>query len=287
MDELSLVIFSISIQAAIGIMVFVAIAKFLNKDGIFNTAVISAAGLTLISTFASLMHLGRPFSAHNALANFGTSWLSREIWFTGTFTGLTLFLVLLLLFKPTAKGVINVLIPIAAVIGLADIYMMSSIYTSSSVPAWQYGSIPVEFYAASISTGAVLFLALSRKVTAKTEKIAVIVAGIVILLQIVAMVHYYIALGINKSLAAQQSLSLLNSMGGAMSIKWLFILLGAGVLFFQARKVSVSASAGQAAVEVAAAADGTSSTGIYLAAALLITGQIIGRYLFYAIMIIV
>ncbi|MEL1135700.1 DmsC/YnfH family molybdoenzyme membrane anchor subunit [Desulfitobacterium sp. THU1] len=286
MENLSLILFSICIQAAIGIMIFVALGKSLNKEGQFKPAIVTAAGLAIVGLLASLLHLGRPLAALNSLAHFGTSWLSREIWFTAIFTGLTVLAAVLILVKPTAKGAINVLAPLAAVVGLVDVYVMASIYNYASVPAWQHGSIYVEFYAAAISLGAILFLALSGKEAASLKKAASLTVGAAVALQVAAMVLYYIQLGTSDNLAAGQSLALLNSMSGVMAMKWLFILLGAGMLMFPVGIGGTKVSAGQAAVEVAATTEGALSTTVYLAAALVVVGQIIGRYLFYAVMVI-
>lgn len=286
MEQMALVLFSICIQAAVGLMVFVAIAKLVNKDSVFKSAILTSAGLSIGGLVASLMHLGRPFAALNSLAQFASSWLSREIWFTGTFTGLIILAALLISFKPSAKGAINALISIAALIGLADVFVMAAVYNDTSVQAWQHSSIFIEFYAAAILMGAVLFIVLSRKEADIIRRIVTLSIGVTVILQVVAMVLYYIQLGANESLAAQKSLSLLNGMGGAMAIKWLLILLGSGLMFLPIKQVSTNNLAGQAAIEVAATREGTLSTSTFIAAALLILGQIIGRYLFYAIMII-
>nr|WP_026198987.1 DmsC/YnfH family molybdoenzyme membrane anchor subunit [Desulfitobacterium hafniense] len=58
MEELALIIFTICVQAAVGLMVFTAVAKQLNKDGIFKTAVALAAGLAIVGLLASFLHLG-------------------------------------------------------------------------------------------------------------------------------------------------------------------------------------------------------------------------------------
>lgn len=271
MENLSLILFSICLQAAIGIMAFVTLGKFLNKEGQFKPVIVTAAGLAIVGLLASLLHLGRPLAALNSLAHFGTSWLSREIWFTAVFTGLTVLCALFVLIKPEAKGAVNALAPLAAVIGLADVYVMASIYNYASVPAWQHGSIFVEFYAAAISLGAVLFLALSGKEADKVKKAASLAVGIAVVVQVAAMVVYYIQLGTSENLAAGQSLALLNSMSGVMAAKWLLILLGTGWLMFPMGQGSMKISAG---------------TTVYLAAALVVIGQILGRYIFYAVMIV-
>ncbi|KTE90304.1 DMSO reductase [Desulfitobacterium hafniense] len=284
MEELALIIFTICVQAAIGIIVFATIAKYLNKEGVFKVAIVTAAGLAVIGLLASFLHLGQPLLAINSLTQFATSWLSREIWLTSAFTGLTVMAALLILFKPAAKGAIQALVALAALIGLVDVYAMAAVYTSTSIPAWHSGSITIEFYASALSMGAVLFLALSGSEGAKIRQPAVIIIGIAVALQVVSMVTYYIQLGTSSSLAAQQSLILLSGMSGAMIVKWLFILLGTGLLFFPIQRPLHISASGQATAEVAAT--GTATTSIYAAAALLIIGQSAGRYLFYSIMII-
>ncbi len=284
MEELALILFSICLQAAIGLMIFATLAKYLYKDASYKVAVVSAAALAVIGLLASFLHLGQPFRAVNSLAHFATSWLSREIWLTSIFTGLTVVTALLLLFKPASQGLVRTFMALAAVFGLLDVYAMASVYTSTSVSAWNYSAVTVEFYAAAISMGALLFLTLSGSEGSKVRRPAVIITGIAVALQVAAMVGYYIQLGASSSSAAQQSLALLSGMSGAMAVKWLFILLGTGLLLFPIQKQQLSVnSSGQAAAEVAAA--GLSGTTIYIAAALLVIGQIVGRYLFYAMMI--
>lgn len=286
MENMALTVFSIFMQAAIGIMVFVAIAGLVNKDSLFKTAVFTSACLAIIGLLASLLHLGRPLAALNSLSNFGTSWLSREIWSTALVTGLTVLAALLIYFKPSAKGAVKIVIPLAAVIGLVDIYVMASIYTSSNVPAWQHGSIVLEFFTAAILMGAVLFLALSWKEAGKVAKVAAITAGAAMILQIVALVIYYIDLGASQSAAAHQSLHLLAGMSGVVIPQWLLNLLGVAMLLFPVYYANVSMASGQAAIEAAATSENTVRNSFAIAAALLVAGQIFTRYLFYAIMVV-
>jgi anaerobic dimethyl sulfoxide reductase subunit C (anchor subunit) len=98
---MALLVFTIFVQAAIGVMAFVTIGKLVNKDDTYKSSILTSAGLSIVGLLASLMHLGRPFSAVNALARFGSSLLSREIWFTGAFAGLTIIIALLIVFKPS------------------------------------------------------------------------------------------------------------------------------------------------------------------------------------------
>ncbi|MBC2725811.1 hypothetical protein [Desulfosporosinus sp.] len=81
------------------------------------------------------------------------------------------------------------------------------------------------------------------------------------------MVLYYIQLGANESFAAQKSLSLLNSMGTTMALKWLLILLGSGLMFLPIKKANTKVLASQASSRVAETAEGTVSINTYIAAA--------------------
>lgn len=270
MEGLALTIFSTCLQSAIGIMLFVAIGRFVNKDGVFKNAMIAAAGLGILGMLASLLHLGRPLSAMNALLQFGSSWLSREIWFTAMFIGLTVLSVILVYVKPQAKSIITGLAAAAALVGLVDIYMMASIYSYSSVPVWQSPATFVEFYATAISVGAMLFLVLSMKEAAKMRKALAIVVTAAVAIQVAVVVPTLVSLGSSTSAALQSSLAIMNEMMLATILKWLCICVGAGAVLWMAKeelsqKVSYTALGG---------------------AILLLVGQVVGRYVFYAAMVV-
>lgn len=153
MGNATLTIFSICIQASVGIVLFIAIAKLLNKEGIFKNATLVAAGLGIIGMLASVFHLGQPMKAFFALYQFSSSLLSREIWFTAIFVALVVLAALIFMLKPENKGIITGLIVVAALVGLIDIGLMGAIYSNASVPFWQTSATFVEFYMAAISMG--------------------------------------------------------------------------------------------------------------------------------------
>lgn len=270
MEHLALTLFSICTQAAIGIMVFVAIGRLVLKEGVYKNAIIAAAALGIIGMLASVLHLGRPFSAIKALNQFNTSWLSREIWFTALFVGITVLAVVLIYAKPQSKGAVTGLAVAAALVGLTDILFMAAIYSSSSVPLWQGAATFVEFYAAAISMGAVVFFVLSIKEAAKMKQIIVLTVSAAVILQVAVVVPGLIALGASSSTAAQNSLMILGGLSAATAIKWICILTAA-VLIAGMTKQEISKSV----------------TNVVLSsAALLLAGQIVGRYLFYAAMVV-
>lgn len=270
MEHLALTIFSICVQAAIGIMVFVAIGRFFNKEGVFKNAMLTAAGLGIIGMFASLLHLGRPLSAIRALSQFGSSWLSREIWFTALFVGLAVLAVIVANVKPQSKSTITGLTSAAALVGLVNIFFMAAIYNTTSVPVWQGSATFVEFFAAAVSIGATLFLLLSIKEVTNMEKIIALAVAAAVILQVAAVVPDLIIMGGSSSGAVQSSLIILGGMTMATVFKWIFILAGAVLVVWMA-KDELSKS----------------MTNIVLSGVVLIlAGQVIGRYLFYAAMVV-
>ena len=269
-EHFALTLFSICIQAAVGIMLFVAVGRLMNKEGVFKNAVITAAGLGIIGMLASLLHLGRPLSAMNALFQFGSSWLSREIWFTAIFVGLTVVAAVLLYVKPQAAGAVTGLSAGAALVGLIDAFAMAKIYSSASVPVWQGAATTIEFYAAALSMGAMLFLVLSGKEAGKLKKIVALTVAAVVAVQVAVVVPYFISLGAGTGTALQASLMILGSLKTAVAIKWLFILAGAGLVLWLAKD------------ELSKSVSGAVAGG----AALILVGQVVGRYVFYAAMVV-
>ena len=269
-EHFALTVFSICIQAAVGIMLFVAIGRLMNKEGVFKNAVVTAAGLGIIGMLASMLHLGRPLSAMNALFQFGTSWLSREIWFTAIFVGLTVVAAVLLYAKPQAAGAVTGLSAGAALVGLIDVFAMARIYSSASVPVWQSAATTIEFLAAALSMGAMLFLVLSLKEAGKMKKIVALTVAAVVAVQVAVVIPYFISLGAGTGTALQASLMILGSLKTVVAIKWLFILAGAGLVLWLAKD------------ELSKSVSGAVAGG----AALILVGQVVGRYVFYAAMVV-
>lgn len=274
MGETSLLIFSICLQAAIGIMLFAFVGEMIYKDKQFKTAALSAAILAVIGVFASFAHLGHPLSALNVLGNLGKSWLSNEAVLAGTFAGVAVLYVLLLYLKPENKSLSLGLSGIGSVLGLVVVFSMAKVYTTTAAPVWQGTNTFVDFYATTIALGALLFLATSldalKDVSKKLFGYAILAA---VVIQAASSVPHILNLN-EMGLAAQSSIQILNGMSGLVWTKWLLILGGAGLLLRPA--------AAEGANE-----DGKSGVGIlYTAGAALVIGQVIGRYLFYAALVV-
>lgn len=264
--ELPLILFTLCMQAAIGTMVFMMIAKLMQKNQEYKLAAMVAAVLSIIGVVASLAHLGSPLKALNSLANIGSSWLSREVLFSGTFMGLAILYAVILYVKPKLKAVLNTLGWTASIVGLLDVFMMAKVYTWSSVPAWQGTNAFVDFYATMIVLGiAMLFLTSVTKLDNRTLGYFGITAVIIVAVQVAFAIPYYVNLGLMGG-AAAVSAGILSNLNGLVITQWLLLVLGAGLLLY-----------------TKGSNEKVSFTKYYVTATALSIGLIIGRYLFYAI----
>lgn len=268
MAELPLILFTICIQAAIGIMLFMVIANLLQKEQEYKLSVTVAAVLSVVGVLISLAHLGSPTLALNALLNLGSSWLSREVLFSGTFMGITVLYAIVLYLKPKFKTALNFLGWTASIVGLLDIFMMAKAYTSSSVPAWQGIEPFVEFFVTMIVLGiAGLIITSVKKLDKKIIGYFSITAATMVAVQVAFAVPHYIQLGLMGG-AGALSAGILNDLNILVFAQWFLLVLGVGLLLYSKLPLGKGGF-----------------TIYYVTATALCIGLIIGRYLFYAIFV--
>jgi anaerobic dimethyl sulfoxide reductase subunit C (anchor subunit) len=274
MGEIPLILFTLCMQAAIGIIIFNTLGKQIYKDKTFKKASLIAAILSIIGLFASLIHLGVPFHALNSLLHLGSSWLSREVLFSGIFGGIAVVFAFVQYRKADNEAFNRILRWVGSIVGLFDIFFMAKVYSTTSVPAWHGVNTFIDFYATAIAVGGLVFLAASlSELTKEDKKIFAFIVFAAAILQGVVTVPYSISLGLN-GMAALESASILNNMSGVIVLKWLLIMGGAAILL-----VTATQQAGTKEAKFA-------SSMIYVACIALIVGEIISRYAFYAAMVV-
>ncbi|WP_272659306.1 dimethyl sulfoxide reductase anchor subunit family protein [Providencia sp. PROV113] len=106
------------------------------------------AGIGLLS---SITHLGVPLNAPNSLLNIFSSWLSREVVFTATYFA---FLGLTFLWLWLKKELSYLLLGLAIIAGLCDVYAMASIYRYTSMLTWMNDNTYLMFYGTMFTAGA-------------------------------------------------------------------------------------------------------------------------------------
>ncbi|WP_042349440.1 dimethyl sulfoxide reductase anchor subunit family protein [Bacillus massiliigorillae] len=265
MAELPLFIFTLCLQTAIGIIIFSMIAKQFQKELEFKLGAIIAACLSIVGLLASLIHLGTPLRALNSLLNLGSSWLSREILFSGGFAGLAIVYAFLVYKMPEQKKLVNAVGWIASVVGLVDVFMMAKIYMASSVHVWQSGNTMFEFYGTMIILGiSVLFLTNFKNIDEKLVRYFSLCVFIVVAVLVASVIPHYLHLGLMEG-AGAASAEILNGKIVLIIAQWLLLILGSTFLLFFGKTEG-----------------GSKFSIMYVPIAAIIIALIIGRYLFYA-----
>jgi anaerobic dimethyl sulfoxide reductase subunit C (anchor subunit) len=271
--DLALVIFTVLAQASVGAFILIAWLRLRNKDeameAVYRKSVIVLLPLMAIGLLASMLHLGRPLLAMTAMKHLATSWLSREIFFTGG------FFVLLAASVALAKNVAvrRVVDALAALAGVLSVVSMSMVYEMTMRPAWQGFGTHVAFVGTAVVVGlglaAGLILLFGRDHVAVASNLSVLVGGSLIGLVVVAVAYpVYLATLAGGGMAAQESLAMLGGEYSLMlALRWVLTLAGGLLpLVFAWRRLA----AGKAV-----------SALVYSAVLFLMAGELVGRYLFY------
>ncbi len=157
--EWSLIVNSLMLQLAAGMFTFLAVYRLIltGTAGSEEAITLTAPGFTLTGPviltgmIASLFHLGSPARAYRSVFNIGTSWLSREIFFTGVFFALWLFTY----FMEMRGNEIPFLMWLTAVIGLLGVLSMAYIYYSTGKPGWFSSNTFTGFFGTTLIFGCV------------------------------------------------------------------------------------------------------------------------------------
>jgi len=248
-------------QAAIGAILWATAVRFKAKDARFKTTTLTALILSIVGMGASLFHLGRPWLALTSMFNIATSWLSREIFFSGA------FFVLLLVFwwleradkSPSAQ---KALLYLTGLAGIIAVFAMGKLYMASIMPAWQSVNTLITFYATTIVLGGILLYLTAGKERDNLPRMDLVILAVVLIQAAFAPGH---VAALSATSAGMKSALLLSGQGALLALSWLFTLGGVFML--------VLSHHGKLA---------NRTSFLYLAVAVLVIGEICSRYLFYA-----
>ncbi len=293
----ALVAFTLLSQMAVGAFLIVwfthLVARRMASDEevkkLCNGALIGVGPIVVLSLLLSLFHLGFPLNAWLAISNLGSSWLSREIFFAVAF-GVMWFVCAFMEWRGFGSEQLRgVWAGLTAVVGLLLVFSSSVAYMLPTRPAWNNASTPLFFFSTTFLLGAlaaatifaIYYLRSGKNSETQTALVkmaltnASVVVVAVILIQILAL-GLQVALLIGGSVQAQASAQLLLSTNAVWL--WLRVLVGivlgliAGVLVW---RTLVNAKGVPATV----------TNLVFLAFVLVAVGEILGRMLFYAIVV--
>lgn len=265
MKELPLIVFTLTMQAAIGAYLWAAFIRLKDKGApAFKSNTLVAFLLSAAGMLASLIHLGKPYLALTSMTNLFHSWLSREIFFSG---GFFVLLALVWWLERTEKSAnLNKVVGwLASLAGIASVFSMSQLYMKTIIPAWQSTNTMIDFWATTVILGAIVFyLTAGQKGRERLPRLDLVILAVV-LVQAAFVPNYVADLGAAAG-AGQESAALLAGSYAAVAVlRWL-LLLGGVFLFVISRTGKLAGQTGF----------------LYLAVTVLVVGELVGRYLFYA-----
>lgn len=296
-QEWALIVFTILTEMSVGAFLVLALIHYFvaKKAGVDEAdrmsdriliAIIVTLGLGMV---ASLFHLGNPLNAPKAVTNIATSWLSREILVGVIFAVIGVVFAAMQWFKVGSAWVRNVISWITALVGVVMIYIQGNIYMIWAQPSWNTFATPITFFVTTLLLGALAvgaalvanYAILQRNNPKGEDKqydllraaIRWIAIASIILLGIEFIVlPIYLAYLSTGSAAALESLGL---MAGKFSLVFILRLvlgfIGAGVLALFLYQNASSADRKKVLGTVA-----------YIAFALVLIAEVLGRYIFYA-----
>lgn len=279
-EEWPLMMFTLFSQLAIGSFILLVLVRSLlakndapSAKRLTNFGFLAVGPIMALALIFSLFHLGTPMGAYRSILNLGSSWLSREILTAGVF--FVLWFVSYKAYQKENAG--NTLGWVTSLVGLAAIFSMASIYGNSVRPAWDNANTYISFFGTTFalgSLGAASFIAyaakgraLSPETSALLKKVSLI-AVMAVILPLIYLPVFISGLGSGEG-AAQASAQLLSgSYAITLVARGALSLIGAGLLFYGLSKAGTAKT--------------IPTNLVYLALVMVVIGEFIGRYVFYA-----
>lgn len=295
--EWALPVYTILIQMSVGMLLTLWCLRLLGSKKIGKESIdrVVRDPLLIINTtiifgmIGAHFHLSRPYLSFLAVSNFRTSWLSREIVFTVLFFLCSATLWFLQWYRIGNWGINSALGWLAIFFGVVTVYCMGSIYLLPTQAAWNMPETILTFYGSMLLLGVmalatILIMDLRfmeiRHEGVLTEWTMVVndavkklsVAAGVIFIPIVMINLFYIQSLRTGTTLMQTSFDLLMELyEPLLIIRFLLLLTGVGWLVVP---VAMMKRARKSVQEL--------FTPAYLACLLVIVGEILGRFLFYA-----
>jgi anaerobic dimethyl sulfoxide reductase subunit C len=295
--EWALLIFTILGQLAVGMLIVLMIVRAyaVGKMGVEQTDALTERPLyavvpiMVLALVASLFHLGKLLHVIGAVPNLGTSWMSREVVSAIIFIIAAAIYTFIQWRKMGGVNLRTVIGWIAAVLGLVYIFCMSMTYMLPTQPAWNTLITPISFFVSALLLGAlgtataliVNYPMIREKPTKKAsgqEEVLrntlqwLAMAAIALLGMEFMIFPIYLAFLSTQGSAALTSLHLMfGSYSGVLFLRLLLIFAGAGVLVVYLYR-NVSLANQEKAIATLA----------YSAFVLVMLGEVLARFLFYA-----
>lgn len=281
-EEWALMMFTLISQLAIGTFVVLTIIqalwrKALPEETSFEQTrfgILAVGPIMILALIISFFHLGTPLNAYNVLNHLGTSWLSREILFASLFVLCWLIIYYLSRNRKNNADVFYQTVSwVTVIVGMIAVYSMSSIYTATIRPAWSNINTYLSFFGTTFLLGtAGAYAMIKRGQKGKDlhpaslpalRKLSWLGLGVI-------AVQLLLANLAQSGSAEQTSASLFaGAYSAAFIIRWLLSISGGIMIILSLAQKNKNSTIPFANM-------------IYLSLCLIIVGEFIGRFIFYA-----
>lgn len=296
-SEWALLTFTILGQLAAGALLVLMVVRLYvtNKAGLNEADQMTDGPLFMIvpimglALLASLLHLNNIGNIFKAVPNLGSSWISREVVISGAFVIAAALYTFFQWRKVGSIGLRTIVGWIAVVMGLVQTYAMGMVYMIRTQPAWNTPATPITFFVTTLLLGVlsvavalvINYNSIQKKDPQAAEKqlglLRSVLQGIaisaIVLLGIEFLVlPFYMAYLATQGTAALESLQMMtNTYGATLVTRLLLVFVGAGLLATYLYRNTSSAGKEKAM-----------ATLVYSAFVLVLAGEVMGRFLFYA-----
>jgi anaerobic dimethyl sulfoxide reductase subunit C len=295
--EWALPVYTILMQLTVGGLVVLWVLRHLagskfspnEIDRIISNPILVIAFTTMVAMGGAHFHLSKPFHSFLAVSNFKSSWLSREIVFNLLFFLSTMGLLYLAYFQTHRRKLITAIGWLAILFGVTLIYCMARIYLIPTQAAWNSNTVIISFYATALTLGGMTIATLmvldlkfaeikkAADVELRTQIIRYSLAGltgvtVVLVVLSVAIIYIQTRLLAQGDLIARTSLSLLLELYLPLFIlRLIFLVYATASLVYATVRMYRLHITPQYMMSP-----------VYISCLLILVGEIIGRFLFYA-----
>jgi DMSO reductase iron-sulfur subunit len=249
----SLVFMTVLTQLSVGAFVAIWLLQLLGQTTRQGAVAVTSLGLAALALNGAMLHLGRPAHAYRALRMWRRSWLSREVLLFTLFSGVATLYAAMLWFDVPGGALLGAL---TAAFGMAGVHASAWIYRVPSRPAWNTPLTLVQFSLTAAALGPLLAAAVGASDVSWLSTAAAIMAGA----QLVLVAVRFIRLVAGDEAELKASARLLST-----TLRLPFI----------ARGVLLALGG----VVMPLVVEGTLL--LWIALAIAVGGEIVGRYLFF------
>ena len=248
-----LVVMTVLTQLSVGAFASIWLSELSGASARLSIAALGSLAVGMLALGASTMHLGRPIHAYRALKMWRRSWLSREVLMFGCFSGAaTLYAGSLGMRFPLG----SVLGGLTILLGAAGITASACIYLVGARPAWNTRHTVAEFFLTGMLLGPLFAASIGVGALRLLTWIVLAAAS----LQLLNQAWKFLRLTASDSFELQASAKLLSTVLASRFLARAALLVAGGIA------LPLLASHRRSLIAAFASA---------------LTGEILGRYLFY------